>query len=75
MAQILHVACRHCGEPLKNRSEPYCPACNLYLCYRAMPILFGMILTGRLAPDLADLSWSAQDVPLGYDDENALAME
>ena len=75
MAQILHVACRYCGERLKNRSEPYCPACNLYLCYRAMPILFGMILSGRLAPELATLSWSEQDAPLGYDDEDALVLE
>jgi len=75
MAQILHVSCRNCGVRLKNRSEPYCPACNIYLCYRAMPILLGMVLTGQLAPAPAAPSWVDEDAPVGYDDENALVME
>lgn len=52
MANVIHLHCRHCGEPLENRDEAYCPPCNLYLAYRAMPFLLGMILTGRLATDL-----------------------
>ncbi|AMV72833.1 hypothetical protein JCM30471_34700 [Desulfuromonas carbonis] len=75
MAQILHLHCRYCGERLKNRSQPYCPACNLYLCYRAMPILLGMVLTGHLAPDLANVAWALEKIPSGYDDDNALIME
>jgi hypothetical protein len=53
MANVIHLHCRHCGEPLDNRDEAYCPPCNLYLAYRAMPFLLGMILTGHLATDLA----------------------
>ena len=47
MAQVYHLRCRHCGETMKQSVEPYCPPCNLYLCYRAMPILLGMLLTGQ----------------------------
>ena len=52
MASVLHLRCRHCGEVLQDREAEYCPECNLYLAYRAMPFLLGMILTGRLAIDL-----------------------
>lgn len=75
MAQILHLHCRQCGERLKNRSQPYCTACNLYLCYRALPILLGMLLTGHLAPGLDNVAWAPEAIPLGYDDENALILE
>jgi hypothetical protein len=75
MAQILHLSCRYCGERLKNPGEAYCPACNLYLCYRAMPLLLGMVLTGHLAPDLADLAWATEEIRVGYDDESVLIME
>jgi hypothetical protein len=47
MANVIHLRCRHCGEPLDNRDEAYCPPCNLYLAYRAMPFLLGMLLIGR----------------------------
>lgn len=75
MAQILHLSCRHCGERLKNPGEAYCPACNLYLCYRAMPILLGMVLTGHLAPDLADPAWARVKIASAYEDESVLIME
>jgi hypothetical protein len=75
MAEILHLSCRYCGERLKNPGQAYCPACNLYLCYRAMPILLGMVLTGHLAPDLGDLAWSMAAPPHAYDDEAVLIME
>lgn len=52
MANLLHMRCRHCGELLQNREEEYCPDCNLYLAYRAMPFLLGLMLTGHLATDL-----------------------
>ena len=53
MANVIHLRCHRCGEPLENRDEAYCPPCNLYLAYRAMPFLLGMMLTGHLATDLA----------------------
>ena len=74
MAQILHLSCRYCGERLKNPGEAYCPACNLYLCYRAMPILLGMVLTGHLAPD-SRISPGRRGDSAGYDDEAVLIME
>ena len=46
MAKIMYTHCHHCGDRLANHSEAYCPPCNLYLAYRAMPILLGMLLTG-----------------------------
>ncbi len=52
MAEIIHLRCRHCGEPMKNNPWPYCTACNLELCYRAMPLLLGMLMTGHRAPVL-----------------------
>jgi len=52
MAVVIYTHCRHCGEQLTSRNTPYCPPCNLYLAYRAMPILLGMLMTGhmRLSP-------------------------
>lgn len=52
MAQVDHLRCRHCGEALQNRSLPYCAPCNLKLCYKAMPILLGMLMTGQLGPQI-----------------------
>jgi hypothetical protein len=75
MAQILHLSCRYCGERLKNPGEAYCPACNLYLCYRAMPILLGMVLTGHLAPDVVNLAWLKAAPPHPYEDAAVLIME
>lgn len=54
MAEIVYLRCHHCGEPLQDREAAYCPPCNRYLAYRAMPFLLGMILTGHLATDLAE---------------------
>jgi hypothetical protein len=76
MAQVIHMFCRHCGERLSKDQETYCSSCNLYLCYRAMPILLGMVLTGRLATDLAGLYPDPALVrPRGYDDPEALVWE
>lgn len=47
MAQVIHLRCRHCGEVMKNNPWPYCAPCNLELCYRAMPILLGMLVLGK----------------------------
>jgi len=50
MAQVYYLHCKHCGEPLTQSPSPYCPPCNLSLCYRAMPILLGMLMTSELVP-------------------------
>ena len=50
MSEVYHLRCRHCGEPMKKNPWPYCPPCNLDLCYRAMPLLLGMLLTGKAVP-------------------------
>lgn len=67
MAVVIYTHCRHCGEQLVSRTTPYCPPCNLYLAYRALPILLGMLITGhiRLAPKTAGayiLSRTRQDL-------------
>jgi hypothetical protein len=54
MAHVIRLRCHHCGTPLHDQDADYCPPCNLYLAYRAMPFLLGMILTGHLATDLAE---------------------
>jgi len=79
MAQVFHLRCRHCGVQLTNRSLPYCPPCNLYLCYRAMPILLGMLMTGHLTlnlqPCLAQQSSARAPAKRGYDDKSLLLWE
>jgi len=78
MSHLYYLHCHYCGEPLSNRESPYCPTCNLYLCYRAMPFLLGMILTGRLATDLATAPTTLElvtDTVQGYDDERSLMWE
>lgn len=78
MSRLYYLHCHYCGEPLSNRESPYCPSCNLYLCYRAMPFLLGMILTGRLATDLATAPSTLElvtDTVEGYDDERSLVWE
>lgn len=78
MSRLYHLHCNYCGDPLTNHEESYCPACNLYLCYRAMPFLLGMILTGRLATDLATAPTRMELVEgtgYGYDDEHSLVWE
>jgi len=60
MANVIHLRCHHCGEPLQNRDDPYCPDCNLYLAYRAMPFLLGMLLLGHPGASLADRYQHAQ---------------
>lgn len=54
MANVIHLRCHHCGEPLQDRNYEYCPDCNLYLAYRAMPFLLGMLLLGPPGVSLAD---------------------
>ena len=79
MANVIHLRCHYCGDPLQNRDETYCPECNLYLAYRAMPFLLGMILTGHLATDLAKHSSPGLpeecDDMLTYEEETALILE
>ena len=79
MAQIIQLRCLRCGELLQNRDAFYCPSCNLYLAYRAMPLLLGMLLTGPLPnPRAWQLRYETEepdrDVP-GYDDEAVLICE
>jgi hypothetical protein len=50
MAQVIHLRCRHCGEPMKNNPWPYCSPCNLALCYKAMPLLLGILMTSHITP-------------------------
>jgi hypothetical protein len=57
----------------------YCPPCNLYLAYRAMPLLLGLLLTGPL-PNPRAWQHSYEEVEpdddrLGYDDEAVLIRE
>ena len=61
MAAVIHLRCRHCGELLQDREQEYCPPCNLYLAYRAMPLLLGMLLLGRPAAAGADGSADRED--------------
>ncbi len=44
MAEVIHLRCRHCGESYINGTPDYCPPCNTYLMYRALPILLGMLM-------------------------------
>lgn len=79
MENVIHLRCDHCGEPLRDRGSAFCPPCSLHLAYRAMPFLMGMILTGRLAVDLADahpdgLPGIEDELP-GYEDEAVLIWE
>ena len=79
MAHVIQLRCRHCGEPLQNRETSYCPPCNLYLAYRAMPLLLGLLLTGSLLnPRAWQRSYAAEpaDPDLrGYDDDAVLIRE
>lgn len=82
MAELKYLNCRHCGERLQQHDHPYCPPCNLYLAYRAMPFVLGLLLTGRVvaghAPSHA-ASEAGEGVPMqsaiGYDDRDALIWE
>jgi hypothetical protein len=79
MVQICQICCRHCGVQLTNRSVPDCPPCNLYLCYRAMPILLGMRMTGHLPLNLqpcrAQSPSARAPTKRGYDDKSLLLWE
>lgn len=77
MAQLLHIRCRHCGEELTNRATPYCPTCNLALCYRAMPLLLGMLMTGQLQfrPAYVSKGVFRPQSNRGYDDLTMLVWE
>ena len=79
MANVFHLRCRHCGKLLQDREQEYCPECNIYLAYRAMPFLLGLMLTGHLATDLAerypDGLPPVESDALSYDDEAALIWE
>jgi len=77
MAQLFHLHCRHCGERLTNNSSPYCSPCNLYLCYRAMPLLLGMLMTGQLQlqPTYVTHETHWQSARRGYEDKSVLIWE
>ena len=79
MAQTIHLRCRHCGRKLASSQSSYCPPCNLYLFYRAMPILLGMMMTGQRVPhpvrkNVAGRGFPAEK-PRGYDDKSVLYWE
>ncbi|HEX9779020.1 MAG TPA: hypothetical protein VGA63_12810 [Geopsychrobacteraceae bacterium] len=50
MADIYHLRCRRCGTSSATQQGAYCQPCNLYLCYKALPILLGMLMTGQAGP-------------------------
>jgi hypothetical protein len=77
MAAIRFLHCRHCGDPLDEHDKPYCPPCNLYLCYRAMPLILGLLLTGGfpVAPATEPLGVPIGEPRCGYDAEDALIWE
>ncbi|PLX85585.1 MAG: hypothetical protein C0617_03555 [Desulfuromonas sp.] len=74
MTNLIHLRCRNCHQPLKNRSRPWCPPCDRYLCYRALPILLGMLMTG--GPPLALPEQALpRDGCRGYDCDDAVTWE
>ncbi|GEM_PF-2293745 len=79
MANVIHLRCKHCGELLQDRGSEYCPPCNLYLAYRAMPLILGMLLLPAsisrvaCAPDKPCTIWRAE--ARSYDDESFLTWE
>lgn len=79
MAKVIHIRCNHCGEPLLDRTRPYCPPCNLSLCYRAMPILLGMMLfpleSTSQRPYMHQASRSDLPPAFSYDDEPCIMVD
>jgi len=77
MHDVLYLRCRNCGERLTHRHTPWCSDCNLYLAYRAMPLLLGALLLPRpLVPQTAPVMvHSGRYLRRGYDSENALNWE
>ena len=78
MAKVVHIRCNHCGEPLTNREWPYCPPCNLYLCYRAMPILLGMLFPlNQTLQGPGTFQEARSDLPpkFGYDDDPCIMVD
>lgn len=69
MDNVVHLRCCRCGEPLKGGSSSYCAPCNLYLAYRAMPFLLGMLLMSGLPLK------PALETAGGYDNEALLIWE
>lgn len=69
MADIFHLRCRQCGDAIKKSKSPYCAPCNLDLCYRAMPLLLGMLLTGhiKLSPGNAAAAITTKSQRKPYD--------
>lgn len=62
MENVVHLRCRHCGTPLKNSPWPYCKPCNIALCYKAMPILLGMMMTRKPGTPLVPVPAPANSV-------------
>jgi hypothetical protein len=78
MVKVVHIRCNYCGEPLIDRTRPYCPPCNLYLCYRAMPILLGMLFPLNPASRRFDTIQAVRsDHPptFSYDDEPCIMVD
>ncbi|HAD04265.1 MAG: hypothetical protein A2091_07080 [Desulfuromonadales bacterium GWD2_61_12] len=77
MAAIRYLHCRHCGESLDNHDQPYCPPCNLYLAYRAMPLILGLLLTGGFPgrPLPQPVTVPVTEPLRGYEAEDALIWE
>lgn len=76
MSSVLYLRCQKCNEILRHNEQAYCADCNIYLMYRAMPILLGMLLLGGFAPGLV-----RRQVPLfdhgqtGYECSDAINWE
>lgn len=77
MGAIHYLHCRHCGEPLDDHEQEYCPPCNLYLCYRSMPLILGLLLTGGFPVPRAPLPLTVPIVEpsRGYEAEDVLIWE
>jgi len=79
MANVIYMRCRHCGELLHDREREYCPSCNLYLAYRAMPLILGMLLLPAAPTRLAHLPVKSPSqrraATWSYDDESFLSWE
>jgi len=63
---------------LRNRHQPYCADCNLQLCYRALPLLLGLLMTGQPATVSSTAPLHRRHLRgsrRGYDDKSLLIWE
>lgn len=78
MPNLHYLRCRICHETLQDHTQAYCQPCNLYLMYRAMPILLGMLMTGVIKLDsrLMEAHVPLYDADLcGYECADAICWE